>query len=427
MRSNLDAARHALAERRRAFGTLFISLVCMGAGQSVIYTILPSVARQLRIGPLQVTSIFAASAAIWIFSSAYWGRRSDRSGRKPVMLLGLVAFAISFLAFATTMLAGLNRWLPGFLIFPLLIASRCIYGGFGSGTSAAAQAYVADRTSPEERLRGVAIISMAFAFGTTFGPVIGSAFALIGLLAPFYFISALAAASAFAIYFLLPEHAPPPLHPHAVTTLRWHEKRMLPFAVFGIVLSMAVSIPIQTVGFFFMDVLKESSHATAQFTGIGLMLSALAALFAQFVVVQRSGLSARVLTSAGLIIAAASNVFFVIAGHFTLVMLALLLSGLGFGLARPGFTTGASLSVAAHEQGAVAGILNAAGAAGFVFGPLIGWLYELSPYVPYVFGAAAMLSLLALQYLSPVLRHAGDILPDAHVIEETAETPMVGD
>jgi MFS family permease len=66
----------------------------MGAGQSIIYTILPPLSRQLGFGPFQVTTIFAASAAIWIFSSAFWGVRSDRWGRKPVMLVGLVAFAL---------------------------------------------------------------------------------------------------------------------------------------------------------------------------------------------------------------------------------------------------------------------------------------------------------------------------------------------
>jgi MFS family permease len=416
------AQKSSPAERRRAFLILFVSLVCMGAGQSVIYTILPPIARQLDIGPLQVTSIFAVSAAIWIFSSAFWGYRSDRAGRKPVMLLGLVAFAVSFIAFATAMLAGLQHWVPVGLVFPLLIAARCIYGTFGSGTSAAAQAYVADRTTPEERLRGVTIVSMAFALGTTVGPVIGAVFALIGLLAPFYFISLLAFASALAVFLLLPERRAPPMQRRREPAkLRWYEPRMLPFVGFGLVLSMVASIPIQTAGFFFMDVLKRTPYATAQFTSIGLTLSAIAALFGQFVIVQRSGLSSRTLTAAGLIIAAASNGLFLIPVHLSVILLALLLSGLGFGLARPGFTTGASLSVAPHEQGAVAGLLNAAGAAGFIFGPLLGWLYEFSPYIPYVFGAAMMLMLLAAQYLSPVLRHAGD-LPAA----EAQSVPLAG-
>jgi MFS family permease len=412
------------AERNRAFAILFVSLLCMGAGQSVIYTILPPLGRQLGLGPFQVTTIFAASAAIWIFSSAFWGVRSDHWGRKPVMLLGLIAFAVSFAAFASTMLAGLHHWLWVPLIFPLMVASRCIYGTFGSGTSAAAQAYVADRTAPRERLGGIAIIGMAFALGTTFGPVIGSALTYIGLLAPFYFISALAILSAASIYFLLPERRPPKIHREHASRLRWYEPRMFPFVAFGLVLSLIASIPIQTVGFFIEDVLKLGAHATARLTGIGLMAAALAALFAQFVIVQRFHLSSRVLTAVGLIFAGLSNVLFMVAHDFALVVLALILSGLGFGMARPSFTSGASLSVEPHEQGAVAGLLGAAGAAGFIFGPMIGWLYEFSPVVPYAFGAIVMLGMIAAQFLSPVLYHAGDIPADTRAAEEVAESTM---
>jgi MFS family permease len=412
------------AERSRAFAILFVSLLCMGAGQSVIYTILPPAGRQLGLGPTQVTTIFACSALIWIFSSTFWGARSDIWGRKPVMLAGLVAFAVSFAAFASTLLFGLNHWLPAAMVFPLMIASRCIYGTFGSGTSAAAQAYVADRTAPHERLRGVAMISMAFALGTTFGPVIGSALTYLGLLAPFYFISGLALLSAGGIWFFLPERTPPSVQRKQVATLHWYEPRMFPFVMFGLVLSLIGSIPIQTMGFFLQDVLKLDAHSTARLTGIGLMCSALSALFAQFVIVQRFRLPARVLTASGLSLAVLSNALFTVAHSFPVVIVALMLSGLGFGMARPGFTSGASLSVAAHEQGAVAGLINAAGAAGFIFGPLIGWLYTFSPVVPYAFGVTAMLGLLAAQFLSPVLYRAGDIPPEFEQVEEHTETQV---
>ena len=412
------------AERNRAFFILFISLVCMGAGQSVIYTILPPVGRQLGLGPTQITSIFAVSATIWIFSSAFWGVRSDRWGRRPVMLLGLSAFAVSFACFATVMHLGLNKWLPAFLIFPALIFSRGIYGTFGSGTSASAQAYVADRTTREERLRGISMISMAFAFGTTFGPVIGSSLTLFGLYVPFYFISAWAVCSAAAIWYFLPERTRPRSHAMKVSRLKWYEPRMFPFMAFGLVLSLIGAIPIQTSGFFFQDVLHLNAHMTAVYTSIGLMTSDMAALFAQFVVVQRMGFSSRTLTIAGIATTVLSNALFIFVQDFSTLVLAMILSGLGFGMARPGFTSGASLAVAPHEQGAVAGLLNAAGAAGFIFGPLIGWLYEFSPRVPYMFGVAAMLSLLAAQYISKVLRNAGQIAPDMDAIEEPTETPV---
>ena len=423
---HLGSAAHATTpvERNRAFAILFVSLVCMGAGQSVIYTILPPLGRQLGLGPPQITSIFAVSAAIWIFSSSYWGARSDRWGRKPVMLLGLCAFAISFACFASAMLAGLHHWIAAFLIFPAMIFSRAIYGTFGSGTSAAAQAYVADRTARHERLHGIAIISMAFAFGTTFGPVIGSALTFLGLLAPFYFISALAVGSAAAIWFFLPERTPPKLHPHQRHTLKWYQPRMLPFILFGVALSLVGSIPTQTAGFFFQDVLHLTGKTTAAYTSIGLMASSMAALFAQFVIVQRFRFSSRTLTIAGIVTAVFSNALFLIAHDFPTVVLALVMSGLGFGMARPGFTSGASLAVAPHEQGAVAGLLNAAGAAGFIFGPLIGWLYEFSPIVPYAFGAGAMLLLLAAQLTSSVLKNAGAAPADMEEIEEPTETPV---
>jgi len=84
------------AERRRAFAILFISLVCMGAGQTVLFNILPPLSRQLNLSTVQTTTIFAVSAAVWVVTSTYWGRKSDHWGRKPVMLLGLLAFAASF-------------------------------------------------------------------------------------------------------------------------------------------------------------------------------------------------------------------------------------------------------------------------------------------------------------------------------------------
>ncbi|HEY5239641.1 MAG TPA: MFS transporter [Rhizomicrobium sp.] len=412
------------AQRNRAFGILFISLVCMGAGQTVLFAILPPLSRQLGLSEIQTTTIFAISATIWVFSSTFWGRRSDFWGRKPVMLLGLLAFAISFALFASVMLAGLHHWLPAFLVFPLMIASRSLYGTFGSGTAPAAQAYVADRTTPHERLQGVATIGAAFGLGTTVGPGIATLLAAIGLLAPFYFISALAVASAAAIWFLLPEQTPPKIQTAAEHSLRWYDRRVLPFVLFAVGLSTAAAIPIQTMGFFFMDVLKIKPNSTAEFILVGQMASSMSALFAQLVIVQRFDFSARNLTTWGLGIAFASNMIFLYSHQFGPLVFALVLSGLGFGMSRPGFASGASLSVAPHEQGAVAGIIGGASATGFIAGPLIGAMYEVSPFLPYAFSAALLVALFVFTLLSPTLRNAGIIPPDAEIVEESPATPV---
>jgi len=412
------------AERRRAFGILFVSLVCMGAGQTVLFNILPPLSRQLGLSTVQTTSVFAVSAAVWVVTSTFWGKKSDRWGRKPIMLLGLLAFAASFALFATVMLGGLRHWIPAIAVFPLMIASRSIYGLLGSGTQPASQAYVADRTTPAERLQGVATVGSAFGLGTTVGPAIASLFAVIGLLAPFYFISALALASAATIWFLLPERTPPREREYVHSDLKWYDRRILPFVIFAIGLSTASTVPIQTMGFFFMDVLHVKPEAAAQFNMIGQMSSSMAALFAQLVLIQRVHISARAMTNWGLGAALACGVIFLLSGQFGPLVVALALSGLGFGMARPGFTSGASLSVAPHEQGAVAGIIGGASAMGFIAGPLIGYMYEWSPYVPYTFMSVLMLALFVCMWLSPTLRNAGIIKTNIDVVEESAETPI---
>jgi MFS family permease len=93
-------------------------------------------------------------------------------------------------------------------------------------------------------------------------------------------------------------------------------------------------------------------------------------------------------------------------------------------MARPGFTSGASLSVAPHEQGAVAGIIGGASAMGFIAGPLIGYMYEWSPYIPYTFMGVLMVALFLFMWSSPTLRNAGIIKTDLEVVEESAETPI---
>jgi MFS family permease len=117
-------------------------------------------------------------------------------------------------------------------------------------------------------------------------------------------------------------------------------------------------------------------------------------------------------------------VIFLLSGQFGPLVVGLALSGLGFGMARPGFTSGASLSVAPHEQGAVAGIIGGASAMGFIAGPLIGYMYEWSPYVSYIFMGVLMVALIFYMWLSPTLRNAGIIEADADIVEEAAETPV---
>ena len=220
------------AQRRRAFQILFLSLVCLGVGQSGMFAILPPVSRELGMSEFQTGAIFAISATIWVFSSAFWGARSDRYGRRPMVVLGLSAFAVSTFLFATSIELGLAGWLSVGIVYPMMVASRSIYGVFGSAGFPAAQGYIADRTSPSERTNAVASLNAAFGLGTTAGPGVIAALAVLGTVAPFYFVAALGALSAFAIWRFLPERTRPVQQRREQTRLSWRDPRILPFIIF---------------------------------------------------------------------------------------------------------------------------------------------------------------------------------------------------
>jgi MFS family permease len=124
------------------------------------------------------------------------------------------------------------------------------------------------------------------------------------------------------------------------------------------------------------------------------MCSAIASLFAQFVLVQRFRLSTKFLVHAGIWVALVSNLLVILAimsPNYGLIAFALVLSGLGFGMLRPGFAGASSLAVSPDEQGAMAGLTGGAGAAGFIFAPLIGnALYGVDPTLPYILATLLM-------------------------------------
>jgi MFS family permease len=359
-----------------------------------MFAILPPLARKLGLDELQVGSIFAVSATIWVFSSAYWGVRSDYWGRRPVILIGLAAFGVSTLGFASVMQFGLWGLTTPIVTYVLLIATRSIYGIFGAGSYPAAQAYIADRTTTEERTEGMAMLNAAFGLGAAVGPGVGAALIIFGEVAPLYFVAVLSFLSAAAIWILLPERSRPRQRAE-VKHLSWSDPRVVPFIVFAVVQGTAAAIPIQTIAFIIRDTLKLSVSETQQLAGVALMGFAIATLFAQFVLVQRFRLTTKFLIYAGIVVALVSNVLVIVASNYGLIAFALVLSGLGFGMLRPGIAAAATFAVSRDEQGAVAGLTSGAGASGFIFAPLIGnALYSWSPDLPYWLGTFLMATLL---------------------------------
>ena len=276
-------------QRAIALGILLAGVVCMGMGQTIIFAVLPPLARQIGVGDFQVLSIFMLSALFWVLTGPIWGRYSDTYGRRPFIVVGLSAFAVSTAAFATVLHLGLDGVLAGTALYALLLGTRCIYGIIGSATPGAAQAYIADRTPIERRTAGMAAFSAAFGIGAMVGPAFAGAVVALDPLAPLYAVAAAAALSVAAVWFFLPERTAPKER-ESRPTLSPFDKRIRAYLVYGLATAIATAIPIQFIAFYFIDRLGLQSEDALQLVGVALSAAAMASLFSQLVLVQRFNL-----------------------------------------------------------------------------------------------------------------------------------------
>lgn len=387
----LDHSPTTELERRRGMVILFCALLAIGMGQNLFTAILPPIARDLGMTEVQVSSIFSLSAIIWMLMSPVWGNLSDRIGRKPVIMIGIIGFGISTGGFGVVIYFGMESLLPLAILFPLMIAVRAIFGTFGSGTMPAAQAYIADRTTREQRSSGVARITASFGVGTIIGPGIAAALITFGILTPFFFTAGLAIAGAIAVFFFLPERSKPMGSRSRSSShkIRFFDKRALPFVLMSLGLAFAQAIQIQVPAFYFMDTLGFTTAEAAQYVGIGLMAMAMAGLFSQLVIIQLFNPSVQTLMRSGAVCSTAAFLILIFGQDYAVLVMGLTLSGFGFGLLRPGLAAAASLSVSPDEQGSVAGVLGSTHAAGHVLMPIIGMpLYKVDPHYPFVIAAS---------------------------------------
>lgn len=393
--------------RRGAFRLLFFALMAVGAGNTMLITaVLPLLVRRLELPAWTAGAIFSLSAFLWVVMSPYWGKKSNRLGRRPVAALGMAGFTVSMLLFGTVGLISLEGMITLWpLVFLFLLTSRSLFGIFGSGTNPAAQAYVADRTSPKNRTEEIASLTSGFTFGTAIGPSLaGVLIKQVHLLAPVFVIAAVACIIGLLIWFTLPENREPQIEKIESNEGKglWRQKGVMPFLIYGIGLSLVSGVMLQTFPYFMLDRLHEvgslpDPSPTNENPGAGelsivMTLGALATLTAQLALIPRLKMSPKALMISGAILLIGSAFLTISLPTLEIFGLAQILYGVGQGFSRPGFTSGASLAVGTTLQGDVAGLVTAANGMGFVASPIFGlWAYEnIHPSFPFMFSAVIL-------------------------------------
>ena len=379
---------------------LFLTIFVAMLGLSVLFPIIAPLARQLGLSETQAGWFSTAYSASQFVMAPIWGARSERVGRKPVLILGLIGFSISFGLFAVFATLGQRGLLAGSALFLLLVATRLIGGALSSATLPTAQAAMADLSDRGNRAAAMGLIGAAFGLGVVFGPAIGAGLSHFGLTVPVYFSAALGLLTALAATFLLPETRRAGEERQAAPDRRalLRQGPILLFLAVSALYTLASVGMEQTIGFYVGDTLRLDPAATAR--TVGLMLSVFGFLSAAVQGGAIRPLSRRVAPAAlipvgllvmglGMLLIPATHTFWTITGALALV-------GVGSAILGPSLSAGLSLAVGEKGQGQVAGLNSSALALGRMTGPLIGTgLYQkVAASGPYLFSGSLLLALL---------------------------------
>jgi DHA1 family tetracycline resistance protein-like MFS transporter len=353
--------------------TLFLIVLIDLIGFGLVIPLLPFYAVRFGATAPEVTWLLATYSLMQLVAAPLWGRLSDRLGRRPVLMASMAASALAYL------------WLGAANALWMLFAARALAGAC-AGNIAAAQAYIADITKPEERAHGMGMIGAAFGLGFIFGPALGGFLAgnnpaSANLATPAWLAAALSGVALCGVLFVLRESHPV-------------ERRGLapPQGRIGLILG-ALRRPVlsRLIVIFFLVILAfaamESIFALWALRQldwgperVGFVFAYLGLLSA----IMQGGLTRRltkrygeerlllgglVLLGVGLVIVPFARGLAVLSGAFAAL-------AIGLGLVQPALNSLISRRAGREEQGQVLGVTQSVGSLARVIGPPIaGYLF----------------------------------------------------
>jgi len=176
---------------------LSFSLAVVSLGFGMIIPIFPFYIEKLGASGAHYGLLIATAALLEFVCAPVWGSLSDRTGRKPILIIGMVGYALSSLLF------GLSTQLW------MLFASRALSGLLSSATSATAMATIGDATSDRDRGGSMGMLGAAAGLGLILGPGLGGWLGAKALSLPFFVAAGLAMVALLLILTLVPESLPP--------------------------------------------------------------------------------------------------------------------------------------------------------------------------------------------------------------------------
>lgn len=361
-------------------------------GQMTLNPIIAPLAREVGLAEWQVGVTISTAAVMVVLSSQFWGRRSQSWGRKPVLVAALAIAVIAMAGFTLVSALGMQGLIPAGVLFALFVLLRGV--GFGSAIAAippTAQAYIADVTPDEAtRTKGMAGIGAVQGVSMIGGAAVGGALAGLGLIWPIAAVPVLLAVALILIAARLRREPRHELIPEPAT-VRPTDPRVWPFLLAGFGMFTALGFMQVLIGFVVQDRFALTAELTGMATGGSLLAAGIGMVLAQGIIVPKSGWSPGTLLRVGSLVAFIGYALLIPDLGVVLLVVAVLIVGLGLGIAMPGYTAGPTLLMHRDEQGSLAGLIGATNGLTFIIAPTASTLlYGAWAPLPIIIGATIM-------------------------------------
>ncbi|GLX66147.1 MFS transporter [Paenibacillus glycanilyticus] len=384
-----------LLKNRGALLILMFNLLLVFTGIGLVIPIMPKFMDTLGITGGIVGLLVAAFSLTQLLCSPLAGRLSDKFGRKKMIVIGMVVFAVSeaLFGFAESSV--------------LLFVSRLLGGISAAMIMPAVMAYAADITTKRERAKGMGLINAAITTGFVIGPGIGGYIAEFGIRVPFYAAGVAGLIAALINLFILPESTPAQEEGPAAAPAAVQEKRGLLsqlryayrepyFLSLIIVFVMSFGLAnFETVFGLFVDYkFGYEPKDIAFIITFGSIAGAVVQLTIFSWILKTFG--ERNVIAACLLFAGLFIVLTLLVHKFWMVFAVTFIIFLAIDILRPAISTQMSM-VAKDQQGYVAGLNSAFTSLGNIAGPIIaGFLFDVDINYPYALACLVLLLCFAL-------------------------------
>tara|TARA_Y100000768_G_scaffold334385_1_gene275064 strand:+ start:950 stop:2140 length:1191 start_codon:yes stop_codon:yes gene_type:complete len=383
---------------------LKFGLFTVGLGQSFVFVLVPPLARDLGLSEVQTSSIFAISAFAWALTSAFWGRKSDKYGRRNIAVLGLIGYSISLIALITPLFLVERNILDVVYLFPALVLGRLLNGLVGSASRPASFAYIADTSSKEKRTLKFARLEASFLVGTVVGPILGGFLFLITNETPFYVFSFLALIAAFGIYKELNNTSIKKDNVKDDIKIKWYSKSILPFLAYAAVLSLCQASLLQSIGFYITDLFREFDDLPTLISMTFALLS-ISTIVSQYLFTDTFPMKNFNLLLFGTLLLVFSYSTMAFFQSISVYYLSIIILGFGFGMTRPALASSLSLAQTPENQGSAAGYLGSVIPIGHMTTPFIAMpIYAINPSYLYYFSSILCIGLILFIIFHPTIR-----------------------